>query len=39
MSFAYTTANNIPTSAMPRLPLTLTNGEYSLDVIGLLDTG
>jgi hypothetical protein len=39
MRFPYLTIDNQPTSLMPRLPLTLTIGRRSLEVVGLLDTG
>ena len=37
--FPYVSADNLPTSLMPRLPLTLILGDQSVEVIGLLDTG
>ena len=39
MRFPYTAVNNAPTSMMPRLPLTLSLGNRSIEVTGLLDTG
>ncbi|MCB9452385.1 MAG: retroviral-like aspartic protease [Anaerolineaceae bacterium] len=37
--FPYIAANDLPISLMPRLPLTLTYGGQSVEVVGLLDTG
>lgn len=37
--FPYISADHSPTSLMPRLPLTLTLGSQSVEVVGLLDTG
>lgn len=39
MRFPYTAADNLLTSLMPRLPLDLHNGNHSVNVTGLLDTG
>src|SRR5262245_15808729 len=39
MRFPYTAADNTPASMMPRLPLTLSLGNRSIEVLGLLDTG
>ena len=37
--FPYVSADNLPATLMPRLPITLALGNNSLEVIGLLDTG
>lgn len=37
--FPYISADNLPTSLMPRLPLTLILGGQSIEVVGLLDSG
>jgi len=37
--FPYASADNQPTSLMPRMPLTLIVGGQSVEVVGLLDTG
>jgi hypothetical protein len=39
MRFPYGPADDLPTSLMPRLPLVLTYGSRSVEVVGLLDTG
>ena len=39
MRFAYTAMDDTIGSLMPRLPMTLHRDSYSLDVIGLLDSG
>ena len=39
MRFPYTAADNTSTSMMTRLPLTLSLGNRSVEVSGLLDTG
>lgn len=37
--FLYVSADNLPTSLMPRLPLTLIMGTRSIETVGLLDSG
>ncbi len=37
--FPYLTTDKLPTSLMPRLPLTIALGSQSVEVVGLLDTG
>lgn len=37
--FHYMSPDNNPASMMPRLPLTLINGNHTVEVAGLLDTG
>ena len=37
--FSYISAVDTLASPMPRLPMTLTYGNRSVDVVGLLDTG
>ena len=39
MRFPYMPADDLPTSLMPRLPLVLSYGNRSIEVVGLLDTG
>ena len=39
MRFPYVSADGLPTSLMPRLPLVLSYGNRSVEVVGLLDTG
>lgn len=37
--FPYVSADNLPSSLMPRLPLTLIRDRNAVEVVGLLDTG
>lgn len=37
--FPYVSPDNLPTSLMARLPMTLTLGDRSIEAVGLLDTG
>jgi hypothetical protein len=39
MRFPYMAVDNQPTSLMPRLPLTLTLSNQSIEVMGLVDSG